>query len=216
MPRNFRLTEADLKQDLEKGEQDIKLTKGQIKDKKDARKPGEYADLNAVNAELKSQLDKGFIASAEVKPDGTWNITMTVPIDEAKNDLIPIDETKHPDVYRFKDSSELFYMPPGETPRKIGVGEGTEARLKQVYLSYFNDTYAKWYAEAMRSGELEDGVYTWDDSEGIEREVQYDPDMETKVRRIEELEKELEGQIFDIRPSAPEPRSWWQPPVINP
>jgi len=199
-------------QAYKKGEQDIKLTKGQIKEKKAARKPGPYADLNAVNAELKRQFDKGFIASAIVKPDGTWNITKSVPIDEAKNDLIPIDETKHPHVYRFQDSSELFYMPPGETPRKIGVGEGTEARLKQVYLSYLNDGTAKWYAEAMRSGELEDGVYTWDDSEGIERTVQYDSEMETKVRRIEELEKELEGQIFDIRPSAPGPPSWVKTP----
>ena len=200
-------------QAYKKGEQDIKLTKGQIKDKKDARKPGPYADLDAVNTELKSQFDKGFIASAEVKPDGTWNITKIVPIAEAINDLIPIPG--HPDVYRFQDSSELFLMPPGETPRKIGVGEGTEARLKQVYLSYFNDGTARFYAEAMRHGPLEDGEYTWDDEDGNEQIVPYDSGLETKVFRIRALEKELREQIFDIPPTPP-PRAWYHPPAINP
>jgi len=210
--RNFRMTAAQQEAILKKTNLEIERAKGEIKDDKTERAPGEYANLAAVNAELKRQFDKGFIATAVAKPDGTWNITKSVPIAEAKNDLIPIPG--HPDVYRFQDSSELFLMPPGETPRKIGVGEGTEARLKQVYLSYFNDGTAKWYAEAMRSGELEDGVYTWDDSEGIERTVPYDSDMETKVRRIEELEKELEGQIFEL-PPAPPPPAWYNNPPLQ-
>ena len=204
--RNFRMTAAQAKAILAK-------TKAETKESKAALKPGKFADLNAVNTELKSQLDKGFIATAEVKPDGTWTISKSVPIDEAKNDLIPLDETKHPNVYRFKDSSELFYMLPGEKPSKIGVGDpGADARLQQTFLTYLNDDTTKWYAEAMRSGTLDktgtlggqlpqdEWVYKWDDSEGTAREVKYHPGMETKVRKIRELEGQLQKQVFDIRP----------------
>ena len=199
-------------QDYEEGKLTKKIKKVDLRSKKDAHAPGEYADLDSVNAELKRQFDKGFIASAQVKPDGTWTISKSVPIAEAKNDLIPIPG--HPDVYRFQDSSELFYMPPGETPRKIGVGEGTEARLKQVYLSYFNNATTRWYAEAMRSGKLEDGEYVWDDSEGNEQIVPYDSDMEARVLRVRELEKELEEKIFDIRPATPQP-AWYNNPFLQ-
>ena len=196
-----------------KGKQDLKRTERLMKDEETARKPGEYADLDSVNTELGYQLEQGFIATAEVKPDGTWTISKSVPIEEAINDLIPLDETKHPNVYRFKDSSELFYMPPGEKPSKIGVGDkGTDARLQQTFLTYLNDGNTKWYAEAMRSGTLEktgtfggqlpqdEWVYKWDDSEGTAREVKYHPGMETKVRKIRELEGQLQKQVFDIRP----------------
>ena len=162
VPRNFRMTEAQLKQSLEKGQQDLaignidkKIKKVDLESKEADLLGGDYNTWEDAAAKQTEFYEAGFVTTARLNPNGGVDIVDQKPIVDAE-EAGEFDEVKDfPGHFVRKGDSHLYRKDDAGNLQQVGAPTSTqEMGQLQAYINSASNKWVDFYINAMNEGKL--------------------------------------------------------------